>query len=221
MSRTTELLGPAGAAYLHALATTGESDVKRRLRARTDQLPGANMQISPEQGQLLGLLVQLLDARRVLEIGVFTGYSALCMAERLPAGGRLLACDVSREFTDIARPFWQEAGVDDRIDLRLGPAVPTLESLLADGEAGRFDLAFIDADKENNARYLELCLALLRPGGLAAVDNVFMDGQVFEPDAGEAAVQAVQQLNADAMADPRTDAAMVPISDGLLLVRKR
>ncbi len=221
MSRTTDLLGPAGAAYLHRLATTEESAVKRRLREHTDQLAHANMQISPEQGQLLGLLVRLLGARRVIEIGVFTGYSTLCMAEHLPPEGRLVACDVSEESTSLARVFWEEAGVADRIDLRIAPALQTMQSLLDGGEAGRFDLAFIDADKENNARYLEQCLELLRPGGVAAVDNVFMDGQAFDADSDDPAVGAVQQLNHAAMIDPRVDAAMVPISDGLLLVCKR
>ena len=139
MSRTTDLLGPDGARYLHRLATTEESAVKRRLREHTDQLAHANMQISPEQGQLLGLLVRMLGARRVLEIGVFTGYSALCMAEHLPPGGQLVACDVSEESTALARVFWEEAGIADRIDLRLAPALETVQSLLDAGEAGRFE----------------------------------------------------------------------------------
>ncbi|MBD3220867.1 methyltransferase [bacterium] len=221
MSRKTELLGPAGAAYLNHLATIDEPEVHARLRSRTSQLPDANMQISPEQGRLLGMLVQMLAARRILEIGVFTGYSALCMAERLADDGRLVACDVSREYTDIARPFWQEAGVDDRIDLRLGPAVDTLMAMVEAGETDRYDLAFIDADKENNERYYELCLDLLRPGGLVAIDNTFADGTVFAADTDDPEGRDARMLNEKVHRDRRVDATLIAVSDGLLVARKR
>lgn len=221
MSRTTKLLGAAGADYLNHLAMIDEPEVHARLRARTAELPNANMQISPEQGRLMGLFVQLLGARRVLEIGVFTGYSALCMAERLPTGGTLVACDISREYTDIARPFWQEAGVADRIDLRLGPALDTLEGLLEAGEAGRFDFAFVDADKENNERYYELALELLRPGGVVAVDNTFASGAAFELDTDDREGRDARLLNERVHRDPRVDATLVAVSDGLLVARKR
>lgn len=221
MSRSTDLLGAAGAAYLHELATGDEPDVHARLRARTAELPSANMQISPEQGRFHALLARLVDARRALEIGVFTGYSALCVAERLPADGVLVACDVSSEYTSIARPFWQEAGVADRIDLRLGPAIDTLEALLAAGEAGTYDLAFIDADKENNGRYYERCLELLRPGGVVAVDNVFAGGDAFDASTTDEEGLGARALNARVMADARVDAVLVPLSDGVLVARKR
>ena len=221
MSRRTDLLGAAGAAYLHEMSVIDEPPVHARLRARTGALPAANMQISPEQGRLLALLARLQGARRAIEVGVFTGYSALCVAEALPADGRLVACDVSAEFTAIAREFWQEAGVADRIDLRLGPAAETLDALLAAGEAGQYDLAFIDADKENNARYYEQCLELLRPGGLVAIDNVFADGDAFHAGTDDAEGREARRLNAMVLRDARVEAVLVPVSDGVLLARKR
>jgi caffeoyl-CoA O-methyltransferase len=221
MSRTTELIGAAGAAYLTDTATLDETDVCARLRARTAELPNANMQISPEQARLMGLLAQLLGARRAIEVGVFTGYSALCVAERLPADGVLVACDVSEEYTSIARPYWEEAGVADRIDLRLGPAADTLAAMIEAGEAGTYDFAFIDADKGNNERYYELCLQLLRPGGALAVDNVFANGRAFTAPSEDTDGSAADALNRKVLADPRVDAALVPVSDGVLLARKR
>jgi caffeoyl-CoA O-methyltransferase len=221
MSRSTDLLGPAGAAYLHQTATLGEPELHARLRARTAELKHANMQISPEQGRLMGLLVQVLGARRALEVGVFTGYSALCVAERLPEDGLLVACDVSADYTAIARPFWQEAGVADRIDLRLGAAGETLAAMIEAGETGSYDFAFIDADKEGNEAYYEQCLELLRPGGAVAIDNVFAGGKAFDPPADDEGARAADRLNRKVLADPRVDAALIPVSDGVLLARKR
>ena len=156
--------------YFHRISLR-EPDILARLRAETATMPHGRMQISPEQGQLLQLLIELIDARRIVEVGVFTGYSSLSMALALPEDGEIVACDVSEEFTAIARRYWTEAGVRDRIDLRLAPAVETLDALVAEGQTGRFDLAFIDADKGNYDAYYEKCLALVRPGGLIAVDE--------------------------------------------------
>ncbi len=221
MSRSTDALGATGAAYLHDTAITGEPAVHTRLRERTAELANANMQISPEQGRLMGLLAQMVGARRALEVGVFTGYSALCVAERLPADGVLVACDVSEEYTAIARPFWEEAGVADRIDLRVGPAADTLAAMLEAGEAGTYDFAFIDADKGGNEHYYEQCLQLLRPGGAVAIDNVFASGAAFTAAAEDPDGAGANSLNRKVLADPRVDAALVPVSDGVLLARKR
>lgn len=194
------------------------------LRAATSDHPHANMQISPEQGQLLALLVKLIGARRTIEVGVFTGYSALAVALALPPDGHVLACDVSDEYTRIGRPFWQRAGVADKIDLVLEPAVHTLDARLAAGEAGRYDFAFIDADKSNYDAYYERCLRLVRAGGLIAIDNTLWSGRVAEPvvdatkDEDTAALQA---LNLKLRDDSRVDISLLPIGDGLTLARKR
>lgn len=190
------------------------------LRARTAELPQAGMQISPEQGRFLGFLVGLMGARNCLEIGTFTGYSALSMARALPADGRLVCCDVSAEWTALARAAWARAGVARRIDLRLGPALQTLETLLDEGAAGRFDLAFIDADKENYAAYYEACLTLVRPGGVVAIDNVLWGGSVADPDRDTPETRAIRALNDAVFADARVHACLVPIGDGLTLARK-
>src|SRR5262245_13970305 len=197
-----------------------EHPAQAALREETARHPHGGMQISPEQGQLMALLVGLIGARRTLEIGVFTGYSALCVALALPAGGRVVACDVSDEYTRIARRYWQQAGVADRIDLRLGPAVATLDALLANGEAGRFDFAFIDADKPSYDAYYERCLRLLRTNGLIAIDNVLWGGAVAK-EAHDADTAALQALNDKLFRDERVDVAMLPLSDGLTLARKR
>ncbi len=202
-------------------ASLREPDVLRRLREATAKLEQARMQISPEQGQLMGLLVELTGAERILEVGTFTGYSSACMALALPAGGRVVTCDVSAEWTDMARSFWREAGVADRIDLRLGPALETLEAFLAGGHSGRFDFAFIDADKGNYATYYELCLELLRPGGLIAVDNVLWSGRVADPSRTDADTEAIREVNRRIHADSRVTMCLVPIGDGLTLARKR
>jgi len=192
------------------------------LREATRTHPRAGMQISPEQGQLMQLLIRLTGARRTIEIGVFTGYSALAVALALPDDGRILACDVSDEFTRVGRPYWERAGVAHRIELVLAPAVATLDARLAAGEAGNYDFAFIDADKSNYAAYYERCLQLLRPGGLIAIDNVLWSGRVARPaDAGDADTLALQALNRALHDDARIDLALLPIGDGLTLARKR
>ena len=198
-----------------------ESQVLRELREHTLGMPEARMQIAPEQGQFMALLVRLLGARRALEIGVFTGYSALCVASALPADGRLIACDISPEFTRVAQEYWARAGVAERIDLRLAPAAETLAVLLAAGNAGTFDLAFVDADKTGYAGYYEQCLALLRPGGLILVDNVLWNGRVLDGASTDADTRAIQSFNRQVHADARVDLSLVPIGDGLTLLRKR
>lgn len=190
------------------------------LREATRSHPRAGMQISPEQGQFMALLVKLLGARRALEIGVFTGYSALSVALALPADGRILACDISEEYTRIGRPYWERAGVAHKIDLRLAPALETLDAELAAGAAGRYDFAFIDADKTGYASYVERCLQLLRPGGLIAIDNVLWSGAVARP-ARDEDTRALQALNERLHGDERIDLSMLPVGDGLTLARKR
>jgi predicted O-methyltransferase YrrM len=192
-----------------------------RLRAVTQTMNGARMQISPEQGQLLQLLVRLIDARRCLEIGTYTGYSALAVALALPGDGSLVACDVSAEWTQVARQFWREAGVDTRIDLRLQPALRTLDDLLAEGSGSAFDFAFIDADKVNYVNYYERVLDLLRPGGLICVDNTLWRGDVARPDINDADTNAIRAFNDRVHGDDRVDLSLVPIGDGLTLLRKR
>ncbi len=192
------------------------------LREATREHPRAGMQISPEQGQLMQLLVQLLGARRTIEIGVFTGYSALAVALALPDDGRLLACDISDEYTRVGRPYWKRAGVDHKIELVLEPAVNTLDARIAAGQGGQYDFAFIDADKANYANYYERCLKLLRAGGLIAFDNVLWSGRVAKPaEPGDADTLALQQLNNALHGDARIDLALLPIGDGLTLARKR
>jgi predicted O-methyltransferase YrrM len=197
-----------------------EHPAQAELRAATANHPRAGMQISPEQGQFMALLVKLMGARRTLEIGVFTGYSALSVALALPADGRLLACDVSDEYTRIGRPYWEAAGVAGKIELRLAPARDTLDACLAAGEAGRYDFAFIDADKAGYDAYYERCLQLLRPGGLIAIDNTLWGGDVARP-ASDADTVALQRLNAKLHDDQRIDLSLLPIGDGLTLARKR
>ena len=204
-------------------ASLREHPEQAALRAATRGHARGGMQIAPEQGQLMQLLVKLLGARRTLEIGVFTGYSALTVALALPADGRILACDLSAAFTAVGRPFWQRAGVADRIELVLAPALDTLDARLAQGEAGSYDFAFIDADKINYDNYYERCLKLLRPGGLIAIDNVLWSGRVARPadPQGDPETAALQRLNEKLHQDERVDLAMVPIGDGLTLARKR
>ncbi len=201
-------------------ASLREHPVLAELRALTHRHPLARMQISPEQGQFMALLVKLIGARSTLEIGVFTGYSALAVALALPQDGRIVACDVSREYTDVGRTYWDKAGVAAKIDLRLAPAVDTLDGLIAEGQAGRFDFAFIDADKTSYDAYYERCLTLLREGGLIAIDNVLWGGHVARP-AEDDDTAAIQALNRKLHGDARVDLSMLPISDGLTLARKR
>ena len=219
MSRRTIDLDDVLYRYLldHSLR---EHPAQAALRAATASHPHAGMQISPEQGQFMALLVRLIGARRALEIGVFTGYSTLAVALALPDDGRLLACDVSEEYTRVGRPFWQQAGVAQKIELRLAPALATLDAQLAEGAAGSFDFAFIDADKGGYDAYYERCLRLLRPGGLLAIDNTLWSGAVARP-AQDADTEALQQLNAKLHLDQRIDLSLLPIGDGLTLARKR
>ena len=199
-----------------------ESDAARALREETrSATQWHGMQISPEQGAFMHLLVRLLGARRALEVGTFTGYSALVVAEALPPDGLLVACDVSEEWTAVGRPFWERAGVAGRIDLRLQPAADTLDELIAEGDAGTFDLAFIDADKANYGTYYERCLTLVRTGGVVAVDNVLWGGRVADPRANDDDTNAIRALNAKIRGDRRVRATTVPIGDGLTLALKR
>ena len=199
-----------------------ESDAARALREETrSATQWHGMQISPEQGAFMHLLVRLLGARRAIEVGTFTGYSALVVAEALPPDGLLVACDVSEEWTAVGRPFWERAGVAGRIDLRLRPAADTLDELIAQGDAGTFDLAFIDADKANYGTYYERCLTLVRTGGVVAVDNVLWGGRVADPRANDDDTNAIRALNAKIRGDRRVHAATVPIGDGLTLALKQ
>lgn len=198
-----------------------EPALLQRLREETARLPNAGMQIAPEQGQFMALLVRLIDARRCIEVGVFTGYSSLCCALAMPADGYLLACDRSDEWTQVAKRYWSEAGVGGRIDLRVAPALETLDAEIEGGRTQSFDFAFIDADKTHYADYYERCLRLLRPGGVIAVDNVLWGGSVAEPDDESEATRAIRDFNLHLHADDRIDLSLVPIGDGLSLCRKR
>ncbi len=198
-----------------------DTDVKRRLREETAKLPNAMMQIAPDQGQLMALLAQLARAKFAVEVGVFTGYSALCVAEALPVDGKLFAFDINPEWTAIAQRYWREAGVAERIDLRLGPARASLDALLAEGWAGRLDLAFIDADKTGYDTYFERCLTLLRPGGLVMIDNVLWGGAVADASDQDADTQALRALNSKLHHDPRISLALMPIGDGVTVALKR
>ncbi len=200
--------------------TLREHPAQVALRAATATHSRAGMQIGPDQGQFMALLVKLLGARRTIEIGVFTGYSSLTVALALPDDGHVLACDISEEYTCIGRPYWQEAGVAHKIDLRLAPALETLDAQLAAGAAGHYDFAFIDADKTGYDAYYERCLQLVRPGGLIAIDNALWGGLVARP-ANDADTLALQQLNAKVRDDERVDMALVAIGDGLMLARRR
>jgi len=209
---------------LHAYllrASLREPEPLGRLREETAALPDHDMQIAPEQGQLMGLLVRLMGARQALEVGVFTGYSSLSVALAMGPEGRLVACDVSEKWTAVARRYWEEAGVAERIDLRLAPALETLEALIAAGEGGRFDFAFIDADKKSYPDYYEACLRLVRPGGLVAVDNTLWSGAVADPSDREATTEIIRAFNERLRDDERVDLSLVPIGDGLTLARKR
>ncbi len=198
-----------------------EPDVLRQLREETARLPMAMMQIAPEQGQFMALLVQLLGATKTLDIGVFTGYSSLCVALALPPQGKIVACDISQEDTAVARRYWEAAGVADKIDLRLAPALETLDQLLATGQAGTFDFVFIDADKRNYEEYYERSLQLIRPGGLIAIDNVLWSGRVADLQVQDARTQLIRAFNEKLHQDERVSLSLVPIADGLTLALKR
>lgn len=198
-----------------------ETPVQSALRKATAALPESMMQISPEQGQFMSVLVKLTGARNCLEIGTFTGYSALCVALALPPDGRLVACDISTEYTDVGLPFWQEAGVRDKIDLRIGPALDSLDEMIANGAAGSFDFAFIDADKLNYTHYVDRCHSLVRKGGVIAIDNVLWGGSVADPSDQKPDTVAIRTMNSSLKDDPRFDPSLVPIGDGVTLLHKR
>ncbi len=205
------------------LVTTSvrETEVAERLRKETQKLPMAQMQIGPDQGQFMQLLVQLIKARKTLEIGVFTGYSSLWVALGLPEDGRIVACDVSEEYTAIARRYWKEAGVDGKIDLQLRPALETLDELLAKGEAATFDFAFIDADKSNYDNYYERALKLVRTGGLITIDNTIWSGRVADLNEKDTDTVALRKLNEKLLDDDRVALSMLSVGDGLTLAMKR
>ena len=197
-----------------------ESSLLRQLREETAGIEYSEMQIAPEQGQFMALLVRLIGARQALEVGTFTGYSAICIAGALADGGELICCDDSEEWTAMATKYWHEAGLDDRISLKLADAADTLQALIAAGRGGTFDFIFIDADKQNYSLYYELCYALLRPGGLIAVDNTLWDGDVADPGNTEPTTRAIRRFNDELKQDDRVAISLVPIGDGLTLVHK-
>ncbi|MDQ3024937.1 MAG: class I SAM-dependent methyltransferase [Pseudomonadota bacterium] len=198
-----------------------EPEVLRELREETAKLPMAGMQIGADQGQFMGLLAKIMGAKRCIEVGVFTGYSALAVALALPPDGRIVACDVSEEWTAIAQRYWKKAGVAGKIDLRLAPALETLDELIALGDEGRYDFAFIDADKGGYLAYYERCLRLLRPGGLVAVDNTLWSGDVADSANTKPDTVSLRAFNDALHVDDRVDLAMLPLGDGLTLARKR
>ncbi|NJL99263.1 MAG: SAM-dependent methyltransferase [Synechococcaceae cyanobacterium SM2_3_2] len=206
--------------YLHSVSLR-EPGILPALRQETLQMPEGGMQIAPEQGQFMAFLARLIHAQKILEVGVFTGYSSLCFALALPEKGRLVACDISETYSAIARRYWQLADVDSKIDLRIAPALQTLDALLASGEAETFDLAFIDADKSNYDAYYEKSLQLLRLGGLMLIDNVLWSGAVADPAITDADTVALRNLNQKLHQDQRIELAMLPIADGLTLAMKR
>ena len=201
--------------------TTPETPVQRRLRERTAKMPNANMQIGRDQAAFFSMLVRFGGVRRALEVGTFTGYSALAVALALPEGGKLVACDVSREWTDIGRESWREAGVEGKIELRIGPASESLDQLLAEGAADSFDFAFIDADKGAYPGYYEQCLKLVRPGGLIALDNMLRRGEVVDASVNDEDTLIIRALNAAIRDDGRVDACLLTLGDGVMLARRR
>jgi predicted O-methyltransferase YrrM len=219
MSKQT--LGLEQSLYDYLLSVSlREPTILTQLRQETSQLPMSRMQISPEQGQFMALLVKLIGAKKTLEVGVFTGYSSLVVALALPADGKIVACDVSEEYTSVARRYWQDAGVADKIDLHIAPALETLDKLLTAGETGTFDFAFIDADKSNYNNYYERCLELIRPGGLIAIDNVLWSGKVADTEIQDNQTNKIRDLNRKLHEDSRITLSLVPIADGLTLAMK-
>jgi len=206
--------------YLQSVSIR-DNEVLRALREETAKEELARMQISPEQGQFMALLIKLLGARRTIEVGVFTGYSALSVATALPQDGQIIACDIDERWTKIAQRYWEQAGVAHKIALHLAPALKTLDRLLLEGQQDQFDFAFIDADKENYQNYYERCLTLVRPGGLIAVDNVLWGGSVINPDKQDLDTRCIRAFNEQLLNDERVDISLIPIGDGLTLARKR
>lgn len=218
---STRTLGLDDVLHQYLLDVSVDEDpVVKALRVRTATLEEHYMQISPEQGQFFKLLLKLMNARQVIEVGTYTGYSALCMAQAVGARGRVVCCDISEEWTAIGREFWEQAGVAERIDLRLAPALETLEQMRQAGEAGCFDFAFIDADKGNYQAYYEHLLDLIRPGGVIAVDNTLWSGRVADPSEEEPDTVAIREFNRMLAGDSRVMVSLVPIGDGLTLARK-
>jgi caffeoyl-CoA O-methyltransferase len=201
--------------------TLREPAILQRLREETARLPTSSCQISAEQGQLMALLMHLMGARRTIEVGVYTGYSALVVAQALPADGRIIACDISEEWTSVARRYWREAGLEQKIDLRLAPALATLDGLIASGQANQFDFVFIDADKPNYGNYYERALVLLRPGGLVGVDNVLWYGRVIDSSFDDPDTRAIRAFNERIATDDRVWLSMLPVRDGLTLACKK
>jgi len=219
MSRVHTQITEPLAEYIRSVIVR-EPEALRKLREESADHPHASMQTAPEQGQFLNLLARVTGARKTLEVGVFMGYSSTWVALALPPGGKVIACDVSEEFTRRARQTWADAGVADRIDLRIAPALETLDAMLANGSAGTFDFAFIDADKKNYSHYYDRALALLRTGGIIAVDNVLWDGDVINPEANDADTEAIREFNKKLRDDDRVAISMVPLGDGLTLACK-
>jgi predicted O-methyltransferase YrrM len=219
MSRTNLPITDELDRYIRAI-TLREPEALKRLREDTESHPRAGMQTAPEQGQFLHLLTRITGAKKTLEVGVFMGYSSTWVALALPPGGKVVACDISEEFTTRARQTWSAAAVEDRVELHLGPALQTLDRFIAEGQSGTFDFAFIDADKTNYSNYYERALQLLRPGGLIAVDNVLWDGLPIDPSATDADTEAIRAFNAKVSSDTRVAISLVPLGDGLMLACK-
>ncbi|MFN3202990.1 MAG: class I SAM-dependent methyltransferase [Bradymonadia bacterium] len=220
MSNRTHTMSDALRDYLVDVSVR-EPEIFAKLRAETEPMRFSGMQVSPEAGAFLGLLVQVLGARQIIEVGTFTGYSALAMAWAMPADGRLIACDVDADTTAIGRKYWDAAGVGERVQLEIAPALETLDRLIAEGESEAFDLAFIDADKVNYTAYYERCLTLLRPGGVIAVDNVLWGGSVIDPENNNPSTEAIRSFNAHVHGDERVSLSLVPVGDGITLAFKR
>ncbi len=220
MSNQTLNLTPKLYQYLLSVSLH-EAPVLKSLREETSRLSGHKMQISPEQGQFMALLIELIGAKKTLEVGVYTGYSSLAVALALPADGRITACDINTESSDIAKSFWQKAGVMEKIELKIAPALETLDQLIAEGESNTFDFIFIDADKQNYSNYYERSLSLVRPGGLILIDNVLWSGHVADSTNNDMQTEAIRQLNQKIFEDTRISMSLLPLGDGLTLVRKR
>jgi caffeoyl-CoA O-methyltransferase len=219
VSKLNTEVTPALGDYIRAVILR-EAPILVRLREETARNPHAGLQVSPEQGQFLALLARLVGAKQTLEVGTFTGYSSLCVAMALPEDGRIVACDVSEEWTSVARRYWKEAGVENQIDLRLGPAIGTLRRLIEEGRGNTFDFAFIDADKANYQAYFDCAVELVRSGGLIVIDNVLWHGKVIAPEAQDRDTLAVREFNRKLHADRRVEISLAPIGDGLTLARK-